>query len=238
MFLNPNDQQELRAYFHDRLEGTLRVVVFGQSEPHIDDPLPIQHELCADVWDLMVEVKALSDRLSLAYYDVNAHPSLATQYNVHRVPATLFLDAAGNDLGLRFFGLPTGLEFSAFLESLVNAANQRVDLKPATVAQLGEIRSPVTLRVFYTPNCVLCPLMTHLAQQFALATPLLRAEAIDAMEFPNLARHYDIKGVPFTVINEHVSFSGLKPEQDLLEAVLQAAKTPCPVLIHSGKVAQ
>ena len=40
-----------------------------------------------------------------------------------------------------------------------------------------------------------------LAQQMALESPLVQAEAVDAIEFPDLANRYAVSGVPQTTIN-------------------------------------
>ena len=64
-----------------------------------------------------------------------------------------------------------------------------------------------------------------LAYRTALASPRIRASAIEATEFPELARAYRVMGVPKVVINDRVQFEGAVPEPDFLGAVLQAVET-------------
>jgi hypothetical protein len=59
---------------------------------------------------------------------------------------------------------------------------------------------------------------------FALENDLIRADAIDANEFPQLAIKYAIMGVPKIVVNEKVEFVGAVPENMFLEQVLLGAK--------------
>ena len=56
----------------------------------------------------------------------------------------------------------------------------------------------------------------------ALASPLVRSTSVEAQEFPDLARRYQVSAVPKIVLNERVEFMGAVPEAVFLEAV-QAA---------------
>jgi hypothetical protein len=57
----------------------------------------------------------------------------------------------------------------------------------------------------------------------SVASERVRSTAIEATEFPDLARAYRVMGVPKVVINDRVSFEGAVPEPDFLQAVLRAA---------------
>ena len=48
---------------------------------------------------------------------------------------------------------------------------------------------------------------------------------IEATEFPELSRAYQVMGVPKVVINDRVQFEGALPEHEFLGAVLQAVET-------------
>jgi predicted DsbA family dithiol-disulfide isomerase len=56
----------------------------------------------------------------------------------------------------------------------------------------------------------------------ALASPLVRSTSVEAQEFPDLARRYQVSAVPKIVLNERVEFMGAVPEAMFLEAVLAA----------------
>jgi hypothetical protein len=58
---------------------------------------------------------------------------------------------------------------------------------------------------------------------FALETKgLVRADMIEAIEFPHLANKYQVYGVPRTVINDKVHQEGAVPEPVLLAKLLEA----------------
>ncbi len=49
------------------------------------------------------------------------------------------------------------------------------------------------------------------------------ADVIEANEFPDLSRRYGVSGVPKTIINDKVQFTGAVPEEHFVAAIQQAA---------------
>jgi Thioredoxin domain len=66
----------------------------------------------------------------------------------------------------------------------------------------------------------------RLAYRFAMENDLVRADGIEATEFPDLANHYRVYAVPKTVINEDEALEGSLPEPFFLEQVLKAVAPP------------
>jgi hypothetical protein len=62
----------------------------------------------------------------------------------------------------------------------------------------------------------------RLAQHMGIASPRVRAECIEATEFPELSQRYQVMAVPKVVINDRVGFEGALPERDFLGAVMRA----------------
>ena len=50
----------------------------------------------------------------------------------------------------------------------------------------------------------------------AVESEHVTADVIEAMEFPDLARRYAVRGVPKIVINDRVEFVGAQPESQFL----------------------
>ena len=65
----------------------------------------------------------------------------------------------------------------------------------------------------------------RLAQHMAIASDRVTATAIEATEFPDLSRAYQVMAVPKIVMNDRVQFEGALPEAQFLEAVVRAAST-------------
>ena len=65
-----------------------------------------------------------------------------------------------------------------------------------------------------------------LAHQMAMENPsMIRAEAVDAMEFQELSQKFHVQGVPQTVINSGKGIVvGAYPEQQLLAEIMRAMK--------------
>lgn len=55
-----------------------------------------------------------------------------------------------------------------------------------------------------------------------MESDLIKADCVEATEFPDLAGRYRVYAVPRTVINEEASIEGALPEQFFLDRILQA----------------
>jgi predicted DsbA family dithiol-disulfide isomerase len=58
----------------------------------------------------------------------------------------------------------------------------------------------------------------------AVASEFIRADTIEAIEFPHLANKYQVFGVPLTVINETTRVEGAAPEARLVQEILRTVK--------------
>jgi predicted DsbA family dithiol-disulfide isomerase len=67
-----------------------------------------------------------------------------------------------------------------------------------------------------------------LAHKMAMASDMVTADAIDATEFPELAEHYQVYGVPRTVINETIHVEGAVPEPMLLAQLIPVLEANSP----------
>ena len=61
-----------------------------------------------------------------------------------------------------------------------------------------------------------------LAHQMALESPLVEAEMVEAMEFPDLSMRFRVSGVPQTTVNEGAAtVVGAVPEEHLLTEIMR-----------------
>jgi len=150
---------------------------------------------------------------------------MVRKFRVRRVPATVVTDEKGV-LAMKFYGLPSGYEFMALLDDVVDAASgSSPKLNQSTLDVLRKVPEPIHLQVFVTPTCPYCPRAVRMAHQFSLANPeKIDAEMIESMEFPELAEKYGVMAVPKVVINDRVEFEGALPEQVFLYKVKEALK--------------
>ena len=59
-----------------------------------------------------------------------------------------------------------------------------------------------------------------LAHEMAFASSHITAFAVEATEFPDLARRYRVSAVPKTIVNDDVEVLGALPEQAFIEQAL------------------
>lgn len=64
----------------------------------------------------------------------------------------------------------------------------------------------------------------RLAQQLAVESDRITADLIEATEFPDLARRYQVRAVPRTVVNGTAGIEGALPESEFVRAVVAAAR--------------
>ena len=60
----------------------------------------------------------------------------------------------------------------------------------------------------------------------AFANEHITAYAVEATEFPDLARRYRVTGVPKTVVNDAVEILGALPQDAFIEQALAGVLTP------------
>jgi len=195
------------------LAGPVRMVVFTQE---------VECEFCAETRQLVEEIAQLSDKLTAEVYDFVADKEKAEELGVDKIPAIAIIGQ--EDYRVRFYGIPSGYEFASLLHAIRTVAAGKPELSEETLKALAEMTVPVHMQVFVTPTCPYCPTSVVLAHQMAIASPLVRADMVEAMEFPQLAIKYQVMGVPRTVINETTYIEGAAPEHTVLEKLQEALK--------------
>ena len=199
------------------LKRPVQLVFFGQKMPACNN--------CREQQALLEAVAQASDRVSLEVLDIEDDAARARALQVDKIPATVVLGEGGRDYGIRFFGITSGFEFSSLVEAIEMVGTGRVDLPP-DVAKLAElIDRPTHLEVMVTLTCPYCPKMVRLVHQLAYLNEHIRADMIDAAEFPQLVQRYRVSGVPRTVIDGRPAFEGALPPQS---AVLEIIKVVNP----------
>lgn len=176
-------------------------------------------ELGAETLQLVKELAGLSDKLSLEVFNFLLDKGKVGEYGVDKVPATVIRN--GKDYGIRFYGLPAGYEFSTLLDAILAVSRGDSGLLPASREKLAKLAQPLHLEVFVTPTCPHCSRAVRLAYQFAMENDNIRADAIEATEFPDWATRYRVHAVPKTIVNESSHIEGSLPEEFFLDEILK-----------------
>ncbi len=183
---------------------------------------------CSETRQILDELAALSPQISVDIIDLAGSEGQAESYEIDRAPgmAVLAGDLDPKDYGIRYFGIPSGYEFSSLIQDIIMVGSGKSGLSVATRAALDDLDGPVHIQVFVTPTCPYCPGAVHLAHQMAFHSSWVKADMVEAMEFPELAQKFGVMGVPRTVINGLVHVEGAVPEAVLLPKVLEGARLP------------
>ncbi len=210
--LNAEVEKEVSQQLAD-LRGPVRLVMFTQD---------VECQYCAETRQMVEEVAELSEHVTAQIYDFVADGEEANELGVDKIPAVAVL--GDDDYGIRFYGIPSGYEFTSFLAAIKLAAAGKAELSEETLRALSELGTPVRMQVFVPPTCPYCPQAVVLAHKMAVASPMVKADMISAQEFPHLAMKYQVMGVPRTVINESTHIEGAVAEPTVLEKIREAIK--------------
>lgn len=177
---------------------------------------------CKETRQIAEEVADLSDRVTLQVHDFVKDQPLAEAMGIDKIPALAINGENDRDYGIRFYGIPSGYEFTSLLEAILAVGTEEHDLDATTIEYLDSLETPLHLQVFVTPTCPYCPQAVVLAHRLALASDKVRADMVEVTEFPHLGQRYQVMGVPRTVINEDTYLEGAAPEVMLLEKIRNA----------------
>jgi glutaredoxin-like protein len=203
--LNEEVQQQVKQQLAG-LDQPVRLMMFTQE---------FECQYCAETRQLVEEIAGLSDQLTAEVYNFVTDEEMVKKYDIDKIPAIAIVGE--EDHGIRFYGIPSGYEFTSLLEAIQSVANGNHELSQETQDYLSKLTEPVHMQVFVTPTCPYCPQAVVLAHRMALASPMVRADMVEAQEFPHLSTKYQVMGVPRTVINESAHIEGAAPEPMVLE---------------------
>ncbi len=214
--LNTEISNQVKEAF-TQLDQEVEVIFFGRQE---------DCEYCDQTLQLIEEVTNLSDKLFLTVYDVDVNADDAAKFNVDKTPGLVITGREGDqlvDFGVRYAGVPSGHEFSSLIQDIILVSGRDSRLSDQTREFLSNLTEPVSLQVFVTPTCPYCPPAVILAHQMAMESPMVQAEMVEAMEFPELSSKHGVSGVPQTTINDGAGhLVGAVPEQQLLAEILRS----------------
>jgi len=142
--LNESIQKQVLQVFN-QIKFPVRLLVFSQGEGGA-----LECQMCQDTRQLIEEVAALSDKVSVEVYDFVSDATIAKQYGVDKIPAVVI--AGEKDYGIRFYGIPSGYEFSSLIEGILSIGRREPKLNKKTVQEIQRLNRPVHIQVFVTPT--------------------------------------------------------------------------------------
>jgi glutaredoxin-like protein len=138
--LNDQIRKDVREMLAD-VENPVKLTVFTQS---------FECEYCKETRELVEEVAALSDSLSVEVFDFEKNAAEAESMGVDKIPAIAITGA--KDYGIRLYGIPSGYEFGSLLEAIKLVSDGDSGLAAGTKQVVAKLKEPVHIQVFITPT--------------------------------------------------------------------------------------
>ncbi len=210
--LSDSEKDALKKKFA-ALVSDVELAVFTQE---------LECQFCKETRELMLELSTLSTKLKVKIYDFVKNGDEDLKYNIKKIPAIAMIGS--RDYGVRYYGVPAGYEFAAFVDDIIDVSRGTTSLSETLKKKIAEIKKPVHLQVFVSPTCPYCPKAARLAHQFAIENESIRSDVIEMTEFPHLVQRYSVMSVPHVVINEDTSFVGAQPAEVFIEQINMALR--------------
>jgi glutaredoxin-like protein len=138
--LNEQIRKDVRAALAD-LPNPVTIKVFSQT---------FECQYCKETRELVEEVGALSDKITVEVYDFIEDSQVAQSLGIDKVPAVAIIGQ--KDYGVRLYGIPSGYEFGALIEDLRLVSAGDSGLAPETRKMVAKLTKPVRIQVFSTPT--------------------------------------------------------------------------------------
>ena len=219
--LDENTAKQVKEVLNE-MEGTVKCLLFKGD-----------NEYSQVTEQLLKEVSEVNDKIIIESYDIN--DSLSEEFDIDKelTPAMVMLNSNGEDLGVRFYGIPSGHEFSTLLQELIAMSKGgKTEFSEEAVNKLSSIDKKLRIRAFITPTCPYCPKAVIAAQQTAMINKNILGEMVEANEFGPLSMKHGVSSVPHTIIEAFENgewvvkneFVGAYPEPNFVEEILKAVE--------------
>ncbi len=182
---------------------------------------------------LLAEIVLLSDKISVVQRrDADAHtPSFA-------------LNSPGQDIHLRFAGLPMGHEFTSLVLALLQVGGHPSKTAQDVIEQIRGLEGDYRFETYFSLSCQNCPDVVQALNLMAVLNPRIQHVAIDGALFPEEVEARQVMSVPTIYLNGEVFGQGRMGVEEIVarldtgasqrDAGKLAAKAPYEVLIIGG----
>ena len=138
--ISEDDGKKIKSKL-DKLSKPVKIIFFTQE---------IECQLCKSTHQMMDELAAISDKLSLEVYNFVINKDIAEAYGIDKIPATVI--EGEKDYGIRFYGIPAGYEFTTLIETIIMVSKGDSGLNENIRTKVKIINKPVHSQVLITPT--------------------------------------------------------------------------------------
>ena len=166
-------RKRLTEEFSGVLVNNVKLMVFTRNG---DDCI-----YCKETALLAEEMAELSDKISSEI--VNENDPRVSQYGIDKYPALIISGDGVEDGRVRYYGIPSGYEFSSLVEDIETLSRKERNLSKPVMEKLSAVKSALKIKVFVTPTCPYCPNAVKTAHKFAMMNSNITGEMIEVREF-------------------------------------------------------
>ncbi|WP_043832265.1 alkyl hydroperoxide reductase subunit F [Muricoccus aerilatus] len=219
--LDANLKTQLKAY----LERVVRPIQITAS---VNDS-PKSREMV----ELLRDLQAASPKISVEERrdDGERAPSFA-------------LTSPGQDISLRFAGLPMGHEFTSLVLALLQVGGHPPKLEQAVIDQIKDLDGEFTFETYFSQSCQNCPEVVQALNLMAVLNPAIKHVAVDGAVFQAEVEERQVMSVPTIYLNGQVFGQGRMGVEEIVvkldtgaaarEAKKLNAEAPFDMLIVGG----
>ena len=150
-----------------------------------------------EMMGLLADLQALSDKITVTDDSTAGHraPSFA-------------LSTPGQDISLRFAGLPMGHEFTSLVLALLQVGGHPSKLAQDVIEQVRALDGEFRFETYFSLSCQNCPDVVQALNLMAVLNPKIQHVAIDGGLFPEEVGERQIMSVPTIYMNGAVFGQG------------------------------
>ncbi|MGB1563656.1 MAG: alkyl hydroperoxide reductase subunit F [Sinimarinibacterium flocculans] len=219
--LDTDLKEQLKAY----LERVTRPI---EIKANLDDS-----EASQEMRSLLQDLALLSDQIHV----------LETREADERTPS-FTLGTPGQDIHVRFAGIPLGHEFTSLVLALLQVGGHPSKLAQDVIEQVKGLDGDYVFETYFSLSCQNCPDVVQALNLMAVLNPRIRHVAIDGALFQDEVEQRQVMSVPKVFLNGEDFASGRMGVEEILaridtnagarDAEKIRAKAPYDVLVVGG----
>lgn len=183
--LDANLKTQLKAYL-ERAVRPIQITASINDSPKSREMMELLHEL---------QEASAKISVSESHDDGERAPSFA-------------LTTPGQDISLRFAGLPMGHEFTSLVLALLQVGGHPSKLEQAVIDQVRDLEGDFTFETYFSLSCQNCPDVVQALNLMAVLNPRIKHTAIDGALFQQEVDARQVMSVPTIFLNGQVFGQG------------------------------
>jgi alkyl hydroperoxide reductase subunit AhpF len=133
-------KEQVREALGD-LPNAVKLVMFTQE---------FECDFCRETRQLVEEVAGVHDQVTAEIRNFVLDKEEVERYGIDKIPAVAVVGE--KDYGIRFYGIPSGYEFSSLIESIRLASSGTPQLSPQGLDFVRGLERSVHIQVYVTPT--------------------------------------------------------------------------------------